>query len=478
MTQKYQRLMEEFQDQVTRDDFERSFYTRDLASVPPIMTRLMFQTKPDLVVSPLNEECIEETMRLAIEERLAVIPRAGATTAYMNTVPADGGILIDLNRLRGVLDIDKENLLAEAWSGTPWYEVEQTLQKNGFSLCTYPSSAVAATVGGWFNTEGYGIGSMQYGCFHDQVEAAQIYLPQGKWIDARQEGSYPLSWFMGKEGTLGIVSRVRFRIRHLPEAEYHAALAIDSFTQLVSIINRLAGQAPGAYNVQFSDSDCFSMQADLGYEVPLHDRHLVCITYQGSAEEIKAAKKNVQQLAADTGAEMMPEQVGQEVWDDRLYALKIKRGGPTLLAGEVALSADKIPLFYQQVKKLNQRTAVYGHFMGPNKANILVQYYADESKNIQYLFQMAKTKRIYDAAISLGGRPYGVGIWNSVYLKRVFPEDILRQRKAIKHELDPLGIMNPGKYYSPPALLHPVLFGMGSGIANGISSLVGIGKGR
>ena len=191
MTQKYQRLMEEFQDQVTRDDFERSFYTRDLASVPPIMTRLMFQTKPDLVVSPLNEECIEETMRLAIEERLAVIPRAGATTAYMNTVPADGGILIDLNRLRGVLDIDKENLLAEAWSGTPWYEVEQTLQKNGFSLCTYPSSAVAATVGGWFNTEGYGIGSMQYGCFHDQVEAAQIYLPQGKWIDARQEGSYP-----------------------------------------------------------------------------------------------------------------------------------------------------------------------------------------------------------------------------------------------------------------------------------------------
>jgi hypothetical protein len=91
---------------------------------------------------------------------------------------------------------------------------------------------------------------------------------------------------------------------------------------------------------------------------------------------------------------------------------------------------------------------------------------------------MAKTKRIYDAAIEVGGRPYGTGIWNTVYLKRVYTSAVLKERMNIKKKLDPDGIMNPGKYYSPPTLLNPTIFGLASGAANLISSTVGIGKGR
>lgn len=478
MSEAFETLKNKLGEQVSTDDFEASFYQRDLAYVPPIMTKPMFQTKPDIMALPNNEESLSELIKYAAREKIDIIPRAGSTSAFMNTVPVRGGMVIDLNRLNGVINIDEENLLVEVWCGTPWMKLEKELNRKGFSLCTYPSSGVAATVGGWFNTEGYGIGSMRYGCFHDLVQSAHIYLPTGKEIDAARDSEYPLKWFMGKEGTLGIVSRISFHIRKKPEQEMNVALAVDSLTVLNKIVENLSTQEVVPYNVHIADRDCFLLQKKLGFEAPDIKNFMLTLSYQGKAQEMEQANNYLSKIIQSSGAEKMPQDVAQEEWDDRLYALKIKRGGPTMLASEVVIKLKDLSPFYQVVKKMNQRTAVYAHMMNSEYANVMVQYYADESKSIEYLFQMAKTKRIYDAAIDVGGRPYGTGIWNTVYLKRVYTSAVLKERMNIKKKLDPDGIMNPGKYYSPPALLNPAIFGLASGAANIISSAVGIGRGR
>ena len=478
MSNSIETLIENMGQQVSISDFEVSYYQRDLAYVPPIMTKPLFNTKPDIVALPNSEEDLREFVNYAVKEKMPMIPRAGATTAYMNTVPVKGGMVIDLTRMNGIVDIDEENLMVEVWCGTPWLRLDRELNRKGFSLCSYPSSGVSATVGGWLNTEGYGVGSMRYGCFHDLIDSAHIYLPTGQEIDSSANSEYPLQWFVGKEGTLGIASRIKFRIRRKPEQEMHVALEIDSITTLNKIVAYLGAQEVVPDNIHIADQDCLLFQKQLGYEVPDISAFMLTITYQGNEQEIEQAQRDVNQIIADTAAKKMAPDIAQEEWDERLYALKIKRGGPSMLAAEVVLKLQNLQPFYQEIKKMKQRTAIYAHMMNHEYANVMVQYYADESKSLEYLFQMAKTKRIYDAAIKHGGRPYGTGIWNSVYNKRVHSAQTLTERMTIKQKLDPDGIMNPGKYYAPPALLNPTMFGLASGVANLTSDLFGIGKGR
>lgn len=474
----YETLIDKLGSKITLEEFERSLYTRDLAPVPKLMTQILFKTMPDAVVKPTAVEDIQAVLSYAQDNKTPVTPRAAATTAYLNTVPVDRGIVLDLNSLRGTLSIDPNTNIAEVWCGTPWAEVEEDLNKEGLAVCSCPSSGLSSTVGGWFSMEGYGIGSVQYGCFHDMVEEAEIVLPGGKVIRSTREGEYPLDWFLGKEGTLGVVTKIKFRIRQQPEVTRNIALGFKSIDDLAKAAIRLEQAETKPYNMHFANQVFFQLQSELGFTIHCTDYEMLTVTYQGTEEEIQSGEKEIRQIAEDTGGIILEQAVADEEWEQRFYALKIKRGGPTLLASEVILPVDKLDAFCKAARKLGQRTAVYGHFMDKGKINSLVLYYADETKMPEYLFLLAKTKLVYDAALALGGRPYGIGLWNAVYVHRVYGQDLRTKWLNRKKQLDPDNIINPGKFYRPPALLNPAIFSLGAGIANLLSRGLGIGRGR
>jgi glycolate oxidase len=93
-------------DRITTDNIERTLYSRDLAPVPSIMTRPFFRTLPDAVVRPGGAEQVANVLRYAARERIPVTPRAAASTAYYNTVPVRGGFVLDVNSLRGIVEVD------------------------------------------------------------------------------------------------------------------------------------------------------------------------------------------------------------------------------------------------------------------------------------------------------------------------------------------------------------------------------------
>jgi glycolate oxidase len=466
-------------DRATGDKFECSFYGRDMSSVPGFLSKMLFHNDPDVVVRPIAVDELARVLKAAQDEGVPVTPRAGATTAFMNAVPVKRGIVVDTTGMHGIINVDAASGYATVWAGSSWKETEEGLEDFGLAACSLPSSAPYSTVGGWFNMGGYGIGSIKYGCFHDQVRSAEVALAGGRVVTAGAGTEPPLSWFAGSEGTLGVVSKLEFKVRSLPEKQKNYLVEFDSVAGVEQALKSFDGLkgAQQPYNVHWTNGVFYGFLKELGYRVPC-EKDTLLVTYEGKQADIEAGERAVQEVAVKTGGRLLDGEAADEEWASRYLALRIKRGGPTLLAAETVIPVSGLKKFCERLATLKPKMAAYGHGLDKNRIMILVMYHADETKSLEYLFLMAKTKIIYDAAIRVGGRPYGTGVWNSVYLKRVSDRQKLQEMKEQKKCLDPSGIINPGKLTEAPVFMNPTLFGIGTACANALSGLLGIGGGR
>jgi glycolate oxidase len=118
----------------------------------------------------------------------------------------------------------------------------------------------------------------------------------------------------------------------------------------------------------------------------------------------------------------------------------------------------------------------YGLAVSRDQALVMSIYPTDERQTIPYLLAMGVTKRLYDLGARYGGRPYGVGLWNTAYLPRLFSKPQLAELRRRKAQLDPTGVMNPGKLYTSTFPLWPFAFGPAAGVL--ATTYVALGKGR
>jgi len=82
--------------------------------------------------------------------------------------------------------------------------------------------------------------------------------------------------------------------------------------------------------------------------------------------------------------------------------------------------------------------------LGEREALLMPQVLCDERKTFRYLTLMSLVKELNDFSITLGGRPYGVGLFNAFYARQVHGHSFSRLVR-LKRELDPNKVMNPGK---------------------------------
>ncbi len=460
-------------DRVTEDAVERKLYSRDLAPVPAIMVKPFFRTLPDAVVRPGNAEQVAEVMRQATREHIPVTPRAAASTSYYNTVPVRGGWVLDVNDLRDGIELDAGRQTVRVLPATTWFELDDALQQKGFAVKSYPSSAVSATVGGWVSMQGHGLGSLTYGGVGQQLVSLQVAWPNGELRTLTRESDPPLDWFVAAEGTLGVITQVELTVRPRPAAESHHLFAFDDLNALGQNVAALARVEPRPFTVFFADSGYLRLLARAGFHIPLDlpqshfpisEKGLLLASFQGEPLKVNRGRDALARL---TGKEL-PSDLALEEWNLRLYHLRTKRAGPSLLAAEMWLPLKGLSDYLTSVKSLAERNhlliGTYGLAVAPDQALVMSLYPTDERNTFQYLAAIGFTKRLHDLGARYGGRPYGVGLWNSAYLPRLFSRSQLAELKKRKAQLDPLGIMNPGKLYQASFPLWPITFGLGTGV--------------
>lgn len=464
-------------ERYTESAFERNFYASDLAAIPPLLAAALGRRAPQAIARPQSIAEVATIVCYAASHRVPVTPRAAASTTYWNVVPVHGGLVLDLNGLRGMVAVDKDRLIATVLPGTRWQELDSALLRHGCAVCAYPTSAPGATVGGWLSMEGHGIGSLKYGGPERQVLSLEVVLPDGRVVTATAASDPPLSWFLGAEGTLGIITKVELAIRPAPAAVGQHLLKLPDMQSLQEAALALATGTPTPYTIRFGDAAYCRMlaqakaapaigrpttsQALAGLGAPF-----LAITYQGEQQEVKLGAEAVQRALARFGGTDLGEDLAVQEWKERFAALRLKRAGPTLLGAEFWLPLGRLAAYHRDVACLMAERrltiATYGTVVAPDKAVVMSVYPCDERHTVAYLLALGLTKRLYSLAFRHGGRPYGLGFWNTPYLRWAFAPEELAERRKRKRHLDPFNLMNPGKMYAPSFfLLRPSIFEAG-----------------
>lgn len=467
----------------TDSPYECSHYARDLAPFPGFLIRPFFNAVPDLVVRPVNAEEISETLKIAYAHDIPVTPRAGASTVYFNCVPSRGGIVMDLNLIKGVVKHDVTARTATVKAGTTWSELDEYLNPKGLSSKSFPSSAPAATVGGWFCMMGYGIGSLKYGSLLSQVKELEVVMPTGE-IRRLRRGSDPSpDWFSSSEGTLGIVTEIELEVRKL-ESMKHFLLQLPNLSELTRVLSVVKDSTPSPYNLHFADPLCLATLHRLGFSPAGTDAgFLLSIDYEGAMEELIKSEKSIAALARNNPrVQMLPAETAETEWAEKFMAMRLKRGGPSILGAEVWLPVGELEGYLADIQKMGKKYHLemfsYGHIVTPEHGTVMSMFFSDENRILAYVLNLSLLKKIHDLGDRHRGYPYGVGLWNTPYIERIFPPLRLAELRKRKEKLDPKGLMNPGKVYRWPRAMNPLCFGAAMKIMAGIGRLTRRDQGR
>src|SRR3989304_2989994 len=118
---------------------------------------------PDAVVFPSNSEEVSKILRLANAERYYVTPRGAGTGLSGGSIPVSGGVVLSLERMRRILRIDTENLIAVVEAGVVNFELQMELGKAGLFFPPEPTSMRYCTIGGNIAECAGGPGTVRHG---------------------------------------------------------------------------------------------------------------------------------------------------------------------------------------------------------------------------------------------------------------------------------------------------------------------------
>ncbi|MEO7429640.1 MAG: FAD-binding oxidoreductase, partial [Acidimicrobiales bacterium] len=406
------------------------------------------------VVSPASADEVARVLTVCDEARIPVTAAAGRSGVCGASVPLHGGVVLDLCGLRGIVDVDETSLVLDVAPGTFGDHLEHELRtEHGLTLGHWPQSVALSTVGGWLACRSAGQLSTRYGKIEDMVLGLDVALADGRCITT---GGAPRAavgpdlnqLFVGSEGTLGIITGARLRLHPAPTHERRAAYEFPSFTAGVDAMRRVMQRGGTPAVLRLYDP----AEADRTYHTG--DKALLLVLDEGEA----AVVDPTMDLVASSCADATPsDNAHVEHWLERrndvaaLEAL-ITRGYVVDTMEVVGRWRDLPAIYAATIAALNG-------IEGTVSASAHQSHSYTDGGCLYFTFA-AKVEpddrdRYYRAVWDAGTRAvlasggalshhHGVGLNRGRFVAEALG-DAFGVLVAMKHALDPHGILNPGK---------------------------------
>lgn len=418
--------------------------------------------EPQAVVFAESTEQISALMRFASERKIPVTPR-GAGVGYVGgCVPLRGGIALSLARMNRILEINVADGVAVVQPGVITGTLQNAVKDHGWFYPPDPASLKDCSLGGNIATNAGGPRCLKYGVTRHYVLGLEAVLADGTVLRAggrchkNKTGFDLVGIFTGSEGLLGIVTEATLRIIPHPPMRAMISAGFASFPEAAAAVQKIlgSGHLPSALEI----SDRFTLQAardQLGDTVPQGEAHLL-VEVDGQTEavplEIAALVKLLNQLNAVSVSTGLGDEECEKFWKlRREFSSCLRATGLTKLNEDIVVPRGKLVELVSFAELLQKEcgfpVACFGHAGDGNiHVNIMVQDMTDSAQRERAESALDK---LFQHVLALGGAitgEHGIGIAKQRWFAGAIGEGSLDAHRRIKAALDPLGILNPGKF--------------------------------
>lgn len=452
-------------DQVITDPSAQATYLKDW--------RGRYQGRALAVVLPQTTAQVADVVRYCVAANTPIVPQGGNTGLCGGATPDQSGlaVVICMTHMNRIREVDARNFSITAEAGATLDDLKTAADSVNR---LYPLSLGAghqSTLGGTLSTNAGGLQVLRYGMTRDLCLGLEVVLPDGTvWsrlagLRKDNTGFDLKQWFIGAEGTLGLITAATMKLYPRPAARALIWLNLDDANEAVRAHERAQSVFAGAQTAaelisaptlalvrqhlpaaQLPDGAMWPGRWALLMEVSGHDATFLEALLEGwrraCARESKAhgfvATRDTDQQALWTIRKGLSEAQKRE-------GLSIKH--------DIGLPISQIPLFLDEAAAaLEQvfpsiRIVAFGH-IGDGNLHYNLSY-ADQSANDQLMQKSGEANRIvYDIVTRLGGSiaaEHGIGQLKTDWLAAHAPEGSIDLMHKLKAVLDPKGLMNPGK---------------------------------
>jgi alkyldihydroxyacetonephosphate synthase len=442
---------------------------------------------PDAVIWPTDREQVRAVLEQCARSSVAVVPWGGGTSVVGGVAPLRGEhaavVALDMGRMGQVLELDRQSRIVTVQAGIRAPALERALAGSGFTLGHFPQSYEYVSLGGCAATRSAGQASSGYGRIEQMILGLRFTSPAGAIdlapVPASAAGPELRRLLVGSEGALGVIDELTLRVRPAPRERVYEGVFFADFAAGVEVLRALAQQRACPDVARLSDEAETRMSLALAGAGGVKGRLgrlylgmrgyregcLAILGFEGEEAEVAARRKRALELARRGGGLPVGRSPG-EAWLKARFSAPYLRD--ELLTQGVMVETLETATRWSNVRELHRAvaTAIADALAAQGTPGLVmchVSHLYETGASLYFTFlarqreeaeleQWAAVKRAASAAIVAGGgtitHHHAVGRDHEPWLADEVGATGVAALRALKAELDPAGIMNPGKLLS------------------------------
>lgn len=433
-----------------------------------------FHGRAALVLKPANTQEVAAAVRVCAQAGVPIVPQGGNTGLCGGAIPdaSASAVVISLERMRAIRCVDVANSSMTLEAGVVLAQAQAAAGDHGLLLPLSLGAEGSCQIGGTIATNAGGHHVRKYGSMRNLVLGIEAVLPDGTVLDAcrslrKDNMGFDLKQlFIGSEGTLGIVTAASLKLFPLPREKVTVLAAVGSLEAAIACFNALQSAFAAELAVcELMSASCLVLAARNvpGARTPFAASHAWTLLLEWEGEGRLGDR--VEEALSDLILREMIEDVivaaslgdAARLWHLREAIVEAERIEQGSAKHDIAIPISAIPAFVAQAEtELEQmmpgvRPQVFGH-LGDGNLHFNLVRPADLGRQPFLDAVGPLTAYIHEQAIRCHGTvsaEHGIGQSKVADLERYRGGAEIALMARIKHALDPLGIMNPGKVIRP-----------------------------
>jgi glycolate oxidase len=422
---------------------------------------------PEIVLKPGNTSEVSKIITYCNKNNIPVTPCGARTGLSGGSLPVHGGIAMSMERFTSIIQIDERNLQATVEPGVINQVFKDAVSEKGLFYPPDPASKGSSFLGGNLAENSGGPKALKYGVTKDYVLNLEVVLPTGEiiWTGAnvlKNSTGYNLTQLMiGSEGTLGVITKIVFRLIPHPTKDVTMLVPFKSTEKACEAVSAVfrAGITPSAlefmereaidWAIKFSEESLVideSIKAHLLVEVDGNDMDVIFKDCEKIAQVMESYDCS-EILFADTS------QQKDQLWKLRRSVGEAVKSHSIYKEEDTVVPRAELPKLLAGVKTIGEKfgfnSVCYGHAGDGNlHINIIKGDMSDEDWNNKLNIGI---REIFELTVSLGGTlsgEHGIGWVQKQFMDIAFSDKNIEIQKGIKTLFDPNNILNPDKIFN------------------------------